>query len=229
MSISLGSKKILIISPHPDDEVIGCGGLIAEAKRQECDVFVLYICTGACRQLVTGRTDEIIRSKELEDVANFGGFEYEILFNGENFVKLDVVPQKDIVDPIEDLIEKKKPDIICIPHGSSYNQDHRAVYTACITALRPIPRNIRHFVNTVLVYEEPYVWTVGEVFRPNIYIDTSLVENDKLTLMSLHKSQDRPSPFSRSTENLLNRMRIRGSEFGVKSAESYELIRGSIS
>ena len=34
MSILLGSKKILIISPHPDDEVLGPGGTLLKRKKK---------------------------------------------------------------------------------------------------------------------------------------------------------------------------------------------------
>lgn len=226
--MKLDNKKILIVSPHPDDEVIGCGGLLAYAKDKKCEVLVLYMCVGQSRQLITGSTNENIRLKEIENVAREGGFNYQILFIGHEFVRLDTVAQKKLIDSIEDIIEYFKPDIVCIPSPESYNQDHRATYTACITALRPIPRNIRHFVPTVLIFEEPYTWTTGGLLKPNFYLDTTNLEEKKVALMKLHLSQDRPSPFSRSAENLVHQMRIRGSEVGLKSAEAYHLLRGCI-
>ena len=104
----------------------------------------------------------------------------------------------------------------------------KGTFKASIAALRPIPRKLRHYVKTVLIYEEPYSWTVGDIFSPNIYLNTEKVEKEKVRLMKLHKSQDRPSPFSRSTDNLISRMRLRGSEVGLKSAEAYILLRGSL-
>lgn len=224
--LSLKKEKILIISPHPDDEVIGCGGLICSAKNVDADIHVLYMCTGETRQFVTGRTDSKIRENEIKEVSKYGSFNYSILFKNEYFVRLDTLPQKEIIDPIEDLIESFKPSMILLPYGESYNQDHRATYNACITALRPLPRNIRHFVDKVLVYEEPYNWTTNNNFKPNYYIDTTEVENNKIELMKLHKSQNRSGSFARSPENLLNRMRIRGSEVGCLSAEAYIMLRG---
>ena len=37
-------------------------------------------------------------------------------------------------------------------------------------------QNLRHFIDTVLVYEEPYVWTIKDIFQPNIYLNTDLYE-----------------------------------------------------
>ena len=225
--MKLKRKRILIVSPHPDDEVIGCGGLLAKARAEGCEVFVVYVCVGKSRQLVTGSTNEEVRLKELGLVAKEGKFSYKILFIGEQFVRLDTVAQKDLIDPIEDVIEDFKPDIVCIPSPESYDQDHRETYTACITAMRPTPREIRDFVPTVLIYEEPYTWTIGgQLLKPNYYLGTAEVENEKVALMKLYKSQDRQPPFSRSGENLVHHMRVRGSEVGLKSAEAYHLLRG---
>jgi LmbE family N-acetylglucosaminyl deacetylase len=226
--MKLDNKNILIISPHPDDEVIGCGGLLEVAKHKNCKVFVFYMCIGKCRQLVTGSTNENTRLKELESVAKSCNFKYKVLFIGKEFMRLDTLAQKDLIDPIENIVEEFKPDIICIPSSKSYDQDHRAVYAACITALRPIPRKIRHFIPTVLVYEEPYTWTIKNTpTAPNFYLDMTGMEKKKTELLKLYKSQNRESPFSRSAENLMHYIGIRGAEVGLKSAEAYYLLRGA--
>lgn len=224
--MKLKNKKILIISPHLDDGVIGCGGLIAHAKQNDCEVFFLCITIGESRQLVTGSTNENIQQKELDAAAKAADFNYKVLFTGEGFLRLDTLAQKDLIDPIEDVIQEFKPDIVCIPSPESYNQDHRATYTACITALRPVPKTIRHFTPIVLVFEEPYTWTTGGLLKPNFYIDTTDVEEKKIKLMEMFKTQDRKPPYSRSRENLIHYMRIRGSEAGLLSAEAYHLLRG---
>ncbi len=226
--MNLKNKKILIISPHLDDEVIGCGGMIEAAKRAKAEVFILYICSGEGRQLVTGKTTSAVRLKELTNLAKLGSFKYKVVFDGKEWLTLDHVPQKDIIDPIEDKIQEFKPDIILIPFKDSYNQDHRAVFTACISALRPVPQEVRHFVPTVLVYDEPYTWTTNEIFKPNFYLNISGFEEKKAEMMKCYASQDRKDPFPRSGDNLVRYARIRGAEIGVKAAEAYQLLRGTI-
>ena len=72
MTLELKDKKILIISPHPDDEIIGCGGLIAKCKQLQSKVKVVYMCTGESRQLVSGSTNSDSRINEIEEVAKYG-------------------------------------------------------------------------------------------------------------------------------------------------------------
>ena len=37
------NKKILVISAHPDDETIGCGGTLYLAQKMGCNIKVLFI------------------------------------------------------------------------------------------------------------------------------------------------------------------------------------------
>jgi LmbE family N-acetylglucosaminyl deacetylase len=220
-------KRVLIVSPHPDDEIISCGGLIQRCKTEGAEVFVFYIVVGKSRQLVTGSTSEDVRLKEAEDVARFCGFNYRFLFIGDKFVRLDGVNQKDLIDPIEDQIDAFKPDIVCIPYKDSYDQDHRAVFTACITALRPVPKKIRHMPSIVIEYEEPYLWSVSDTaFKPDFFVElTQDMVAGKLEAMRLHKTQNRDDPFPRSGENLKRWAEIRGKEIGVGAAEAFKCRR----
>ena len=36
-------NKILVIAPHPDDEIIGCGGTIAKAIENNNNVYIQYL------------------------------------------------------------------------------------------------------------------------------------------------------------------------------------------
>lgn len=42
-----GGRGIVVIAPHPDDESLGCGGMIAAARAQGCDVRVVIVSDGA--------------------------------------------------------------------------------------------------------------------------------------------------------------------------------------
>lgn len=224
----LRGKKVLIIAPHPDDEAICCGGLIMLAKKVDARVFVMYGSVGSSRQLLTGKTDPASRLDEAKKASKYGGFKYSIMFQGKEFMKLDSIPQKRLIEQIEDKIEEFEPDIVCVPFRDSFDQDHRALFSASITALRPIPKNLRHQPEIILEVEEPYSWTNGDVFRPNFYFDISKVFKAKINLLKCHKTQLRNDPFPRSPQNLERLSGLRGAEIGVRYAEGYNLLKASL-
>lgn len=224
----LYKKRVLIVSPHPDDEAISCGGLIMLAKQQKAIVYVLYVAVGESRQFLTGKTSANTRIPEINKASKYGNFKYKIIFQGKEFMRLDSLPQKELIEAIEDTLEKFKPDLVCIPYRFSFDQDHRAVAAACITATRPIPKNLRHQPAIIVEAEEPYSWTTSNIFHPNLYFDISDVFEEKIKLLKCHITQVRKDPFPRSPENLKRLAGIRGSEISTKYAESYNLLRGQL-
>ena len=217
--------KILIISPHPDDEAICSGGLIVKAGNMGAKVFVFYVSTGTSRQFMNGETTQDQRIKEAEDAVEYGGFEYEIGFPNTS-TKVDMIPQKEIIEAIENIIADFKPTMVVIPSKYSYSQDHRAVATACISALRPIPESLHPQPKMILEMIEPTTWPVS--VTPNYYVDISDVMEEKLNLYKCHKSQVTKDPQHRSPENLKRLAAVRGTEIGVKYAEAYVLLKGQL-
>ena len=73
-----------------------------------------------------------------------------------------------LIKDIENIVNRIRPREIYIP-APSYNQDHKAVYDACLIALRP--HDVNFFVKRVLVYEQPQdLWESGrEHFVPNTF------------------------------------------------------------
>jgi LmbE family N-acetylglucosaminyl deacetylase len=226
--------KFLVISPHPDDEALGIGGLIGKVLKEKGKVMIYYLTVGDSRQLVTGETNSKTRLKEIEAVRKLTGANIKVEYIGEEFCRLDTVPQKDLIEKVEDAIELFKPDIVGVPSYNSYNQDHRELYTACITALRPTPKNIRHFTPTVLEYGEPYRWGVNPNPGQQAFIDLSQkykkgsLLDFKIRLYKCHKTQVRTGVFARSPENLIHEAHIVGREIGVEIAECYRILRTEI-
>jgi len=223
--VILKNKKILIISSHPDDEAICSGGFIMLAKKEKAKVSVLYMATGTSRQFQNGETLEQDRIVETENAAAYGGFECKIVFRGVS-TKIDTIPQKEIIEAIEDVVTDFKPNIVVIPNRNSYSQDHRAVATACISAFRPIPESLHPQPQMILEIEEPTTWPVG--FTPNFFVDISEVFGEKIKLYKCYRSQVTQDPQYRSPENLERLAGFRGSEIGVKYAEAYNLLKGQL-
>ncbi len=223
--MNLKNKRILIVSSHIDDEAICSGGLIMRAKKEEANVFVIYMSTGTSRQFTNGETTENDRIGEAVNASDYGNFGHEIAFKGTS-TNLDMFSQKKMIEYIENITKLFKPEIVVIPYQQSYSQDHRAVAQACISAFRPIPENLHPQPKMILEIEEPTTWPVAS--QPNFYVDISDVFEEKLKLYACHKTQMVQEPHYRSFENLRRLAGFRGSEIGVKYAEAYRFLRGQL-
>ena len=193
----------LIIAPHLDDEVLGCGGILDHS----CHVF---FC-GIQENHVLPKKE---RFTELEHVSKYLGFTYQVHTGSiVNQYKTNC-----FINLFEETVDRLKPERVYIPYGS-YNQDHRAIYDAAMVALRPHDKN--HFVKKVLVYEE---LDAMQWYRPDYEVN-HFVEIDierKLHAYSLHTSQIRAH---RSFDHVRALATLRGSQIGVPHAEAFIIKR----
>jgi|TARA_R110000782_G_scaffold250863_1_gene338321 LmbE family N-acetylglucosaminyl deacetylase len=202
--------KKLIIAPHIDDDVLGCGGII------DSNTMVLYC--GMDEKHIPNRPDSFDRLNEAEDVSEFLGNQYHVLDNKVNQYKL-----QDLLSSFEIFISEQKPEEIYIPHPS-YNQDHRVTYEAVLTALRPHDKNF--FVKKVLVYEQPHVFlwdysdNINGAIKPNYFVPIDIER--KIKAYKLMPTQVRSF---RSPETLRSMAQLRGQQSNNEYAEAFQIIR----
>jgi LmbE family N-acetylglucosaminyl deacetylase len=232
--INLNKQRLLIIAPHPDDEVIGCGGFIQRIKKESGKVYVLFLTVGLTDDFSKkGRSSSEQRKKEIEKVSSFLRYDdYDIAFEGNDYhLKLDTFGQKELMDVIERrslvAIEKIRPTIVAFPSFHSYNQDHRVVAYAAHAALRPAEKDVKHFVPIVLQYEEVVdSWNSGKQIIPNFFVSLNEKEiENKSKALRLYRSQLRGFPNPRSTEALKTLAKLRGTQSGNSFSEGFFIHR----
>lgn len=234
MIANLKDQKLLIVSPHPDDEVLGCGGLIKRVKDAGGKVYVLFITVGDTQEYSKkGVSNGHERISEIQKVAKFLKYDdYQVLFQGNTFhLRLDSIPQIELVSKIEESLNRIKPTIVAMPQISDYNQDHRAIAQALITATRPAPSVFKPFQKTILAYQSIAVadWARANTEKTNFYIELSESElNAKLKALAMYKSQVRPGVHPRSIASVRNLARYNGLQCGIKAAEAYICYRNLI-
>ena len=219
--------KILVITPHPDDEVLGCGGAI---KRHAENGDEVYLCI-VTKAYTPDWTEKFIedRKEEIECANNILGIK-KTFFLDLPTAKLDTVGQKKINDLLSDCVGNIKPDIVYIPHGGDLNIDHRLIFESSLVALRPKHGNK---VNKIMSYEilSETEWgssladNLSKVFIPNVYIDITEVLKYKIKAMSCYKSELKKYPHPRSEKAINALAEKRGSEAGFNAAEAFMLIR----
>lgn len=229
----LAKQRLLVVSPHADDEAFGCAGTMAKMKDLGAEVYCLAVSVGDLQHygkpgVVEGETrrKEFIRTVEFLKVDG-----YDIaLEDSEKHLRLDALPRRDLIAIIEReskvSIDKVKPTMVALP-AISYNQDHCAVFHAGFTACRPHLSEHKPFQNMVLAYDNPTLfWNVErEKFHPNFYVDISDYLDTKLKALSFHKSQLQPSHHHCSAENLEYLVRVRGRDISVEAAEAFMCYR----
>ena len=204
--------KKLILSPHGDDEILGCGGILDKNS------FVYYcgMDEGKVTPDPLHRIPMNERENEIKKTSEYLGFEYKI--NKKNKVNFYHETENYLKDCIENLINTLKPDMIFLPIPS-YNQDHKSVYRAAQVALRPHDKNF--FVKKVLIYEQPHsiIWE-PEDFRPNYFVPIDIER--KINGYLLQKSQVRTF---RSPNLLKSIANLRGGQSNCDYAEAFKIQR----
>jgi len=214
-------KKILVIAPHPDDEVLGCGGTIAKYSKKEGEV---YLCV-VTKAYTPDWSEEFLktRQKEIEKVNEILGIKKTYFLNFPT-VKLDTIPQKELNDSILKIIKEIQPEVLYIPHQGDLNKDHRLVFEATLVAVRPTSGPVKR----ILSYEtlsETEGGSLIKIFVPNVYEDITNTFNIKIEAMKKYRSEIREYPHPRSLEIIEALAKKRGSESGFKLAEAFILIR----
>lgn len=229
MLVSESLERVLVISPHGDDEALGCGGLLAKLSGWGCESHILYLAVDNFRHYgLDRRATYEERVKEIESVNELLGCTHEIAYGDQDLIeKLDTLPQRELVDLFEGVINEHRPDLLLLPSGSDYDQDHIATFRAAFAAARPIAEQFgKWLVPHVFTYEMTKLnWAVEPLPRSVAYCDISGHMDVKLEAVKRHETQLRPSPHIRSLESVSALASVRGKEIGVEYAEAFSVLR----
>lgn len=232
MLLSEGLERVLVISPHADDEAMGCSGLLSKLSEQGCSVHVLYLAVDGFRHYgIEHETTYAERIEEIEAVAGLLGFSYEVAYGDQGLIeKLDTLPKRDLVNLFEKAMNEYRPDLLLLPYGTDYDQDHVAAFETAFAAARPISAAFgKHLVPHVMTYEMTKIqWSPESMPRPVAYCDISDHLETKQEAIRLYATQFRPSPHIRSPESVNALACVRGAEIGVEYAEAFGVLRTTL-
>lgn len=216
--------RVLVIAPHPDDEIIGVGGTIAKRVKNGDDVFVCVVTKGYeplfSEESVTKVRDECVRAD------NYLGVKKTIFLNFPAAM-LEDVPRYKLNDSLVEVIQKYKPEEVYIPHRGDMQLDHKLIVDASMVALRP---KYNHVVKKIYAYEtlSETGWDIPSIeneFIPNVFEDISDTLCIKTKAMEFFKSQLAEFPSARSIIAIESLAKYRGALMNLNSAEAFVLIR----
>lgn len=216
--------KVLVISPHPDDEVLGCGGAIARHADQGDEVHVL-VATRGIPELFPPEQVERTR-QEMQAAHKILGVT-RVHFLDFPAPELDSVPIRKLAEKIGETIQEMQPPVVYLPYRGDLHVDHQMVYHATLVATRPI-NNCP--VQQLLCYEtlSETEWgspASGDHFVPNVFIDIAKYLSRKLEALMCYQSQLKEFPHPRSLQAIEALAHLRGSTVSLKAAEAFMLVR----
>jgi len=154
-------ENVLVISPHPDDEIIGCGGTLIKMIQKGSSVSVVQLTDGshtAAFRDFSGPERKTIRLDEAKIVAKNIGFSELFFFNE---VDSFLACTSNNVEKLSGILNRLQPKAIFIPFINDTHPDHRAANEILTRSLESCTLDLRS-VN-VVSYE---VWTF---VPPNSY------------------------------------------------------------
>ncbi len=220
-------KRILICVAHPDDEVLGCGGVIQHHKLKGDQVYCLSLTNGVSAR---DYNSKIIQKKVLErkkcaiTSAKVLGFKWLDLTQKFEDNRLDKYQLLDVVKFIEKAKKKVNPHIIYTHNQSDLSIDHKVIYNAVITAFRPQDKEIWQ---EILTFEIPSStdFNPDDNFKPNYIIDIKKFIKKKIKAFSLYKEEVRKYPHSRSLKGIETLAKIRGLQNGIEYGEAFQIVK----
>ena len=206
--------NILVIAPHPDDEVLGMGGTIKKLSKKN-KIILCVVSEGATAQYKDKKMIKV-RRDSCKKTAKILGIS-QTLFLDYPDMRLNL-SHLDINKKLEEIIEKYKPEIVYTAPKNDLNLDHQVVFSSTLVACRP-----KSGVKQILCYEIQGNTKVP--FVPNVFENIEKEFSYKIKGFKMYKSEIEEFPNPRSITAIENLAIQRGVESGTKKAEAFELIR----
>jgi len=217
-------NTVLVVAPHPDDEVLGCGGMIKKLSLKNDEVYILIMSRGKkgvySEDKISNVRQEALAAHKILGVK-------ETMFLDFPAPELDLISVSELSGAIYKLILEIMPHTLFLPHRGDIHKDHRAVFDAGLVAARPTGKcSVREIFTYETLSETEWAAPYpDDVFTPDYFIDISDVFKAKLDAMMCYKSQLREFPNPRSLKSIEALSNLRGSTVGVANAESFKVIR----
>lgn len=198
---------ILVVAPHPDDDILGCGGAIVRYLNAGYRAICVFLTRGE-----RGGASGTVRSKEAIAALRALGLKRRDVHFGP-FKDGKVPDSIDTITFLERFVTREVLAAFVPPVGDSH-QDHRKTALACLAALRRVP--------SLLVYKTASA--IG--FAPNVFIDiTGRPMEVKWASLQLHRSQVKQKKVVMEYSALEREAAAMGLPVRVQYAEGFQAVR----
>jgi LmbE family N-acetylglucosaminyl deacetylase len=171
--------NVLVIAPHPDDEVIGCGGVIRLRVERGERVAVAFLTSGelGLKHLPRAKAWKI-REAEARRAAKILGFKKLYFLHQPDWMLRDHAAA--VSQRLKSVLKAERPGVVYLPHQKDGHPDHKCTLPILRAALKHCP-NLKP---ELFAYES---WTPLAVH--DVVVDISQTMPTKLHALRVHRSQ----------------------------------------
>jgi N-acetylglucosamine malate deacetylase 1 len=218
-------KKVIVVTVHPDDETLGCGGTLLKHKHNG-DLICWLIITSAMEKY--GFSSEAIqkREEEIRLVAEKYAFDNVSSLNFPTG-KLDEVSFSTLISSISDVFRAFEPQIVYLPFKGDIHTDHRIVFDAAFSCTKTFRYpSIERVLMMETISETDFAAPLQEnAFLPNVFVNITDFFEEKIEIMSVYHSEIKQHPFPRSVKAVEALATLRGAQSGYNYAEGFMLLK----
>jgi N-acetylglucosamine malate deacetylase 1 len=220
----LADTRVLVIAPHPDDEVLGAGGTIARAVKLKSEICVLTVA--AHKPPLYSEEAHQTTLREAAAAHKVLGVQQSI-FLDLPAVQLGQFEMADFNRRILNVVVDFQPATVLIPYPDRH-VDHRVIFESAMVATRPVRDGRR--IKLLAAYEtlSETHWNAPHIepnFTPNMCVDITETIEAKMAALKCYASQIYEYPGPRSLEAASALALFRGSQAGVGHGEAFQVIR----
>jgi LmbE family N-acetylglucosaminyl deacetylase len=206
----LDGSPLLVLAPHPDDEVFGCGGALVQAVRSGADVRVVVVTDGAAQGEAAARREESRAAARLLGLP-------EPAFWGQPDRSLDPADPA-LAARLVELLEAVAPRLLLVPSPAEVHPDHRALALVAYRVMQGAATGST--LHAALQATRLVAYEVSAVLRPNLLVDVSEEWEEVLAAAKCFASQLAVRPYVEVLDAIAaaRRLTLPGS---VRRAEAY--------
>lgn len=216
--------KYLFVVAHPDDEVLGAGGLIYNLVKHGKEVIICFMCSDAeVRKTISDKIS--IPEQAINSLEILGVTKDNIVFGKFPNIKMNTVPHVDMVKFIESVLIKYHPNVVVTHFSKDLNSDHKITSECCDEAIRYFQRNNLNIGINKYMYMEVLSstdWSIESKFIPNYFYeigDDGLEK--KIEALKKYDSALKPFPHPRCEQNIISLATMRGCQAGQNYSEGF--------
>ncbi len=215
--------RILVVSPHPDDETLGAGGTMVRLKAEGNEIFWLNVTTVKGNNKFSSEVIEK-RDKQLREIENY--YKFSGIYHLDlPTTELENVDSAKAIDMIGNIVRKIEPEMLILPDYNDAHSDHKKVFDWCFACTKIFRFPSIKQIMTMEIISETDFGGPENPFVPNYYVDITEYLEDKIEAMKIYDTELGAHPFPRSVDSIQALATIRGVAAGVKYAEAFRMIK----